>query len=490
MLDRSPTVGASLRMFSAKMGTPRSTPVKIEVPREHSIQKLNAYIPPSDTSSIKSYTPISVRYKDVTAQSLYSVPPSLSAAPAQPELAPFKRMPSSLPNPEQRMGYINLNGCSPVQSVTASSAASNVPVYVQPIVHNFEPLKPINIHVPESSTNTIPVTVDEKVKVTVKEKIENTRLYSRKSRTTISGEKPEWDNLDEEEKEYYFNEYDVRFNILITANRKHRVRKPEKGTSLKAYVNAYEDNVRMISAQRNTSNGKAMLAFSYYLLEACMTKFFKLSIFRGFAKFQVDNMYQYEQAMIELGELYVDMQDENVSPVWMMVKSFIIQTMIFLIGGAIAKMMGKNKKSIIDGLSSLVPKDAEYGDDDVIRSDNDMSILQKMYGMFDIFGTGMGESTNTRSAPAAAPTPTLSAAAAFAKGDDPLKESAAPKKAPSKYKRSGDKPTESEPSTAESTVPFSKYRRSKPTNFSRSKSVIPPNKNTSIDFVEIDDANM
>jgi len=258
---------------------------------------------------------------------------------------------------------------------------------------------------------------DTKIKIDVKDTIEKTRLFSKKSKHSISGSKPDWDNLPISEREFYFNEYDVRFNILVRKNKKFDIKKPERGESLSAYIHAYDENVKFIRTSMLTTNGKLLLSLSYHLVEAVMVSYFKLSIFKGFGKFQSSKMFIYEQSMLELGEIYSDGQDENCSPWVSIAKTAAIQTIIFLIGGAVAKMMGSKKSTMIDTISSMYPCAPETdsnGEECPPSSDNESSAVDKLMGLCGGAGMSALFGKKEKSEPVKNDIPS------FTKGDHPV----------------------------------------------------------------------
>ena len=246
-------------------------------------------------------------------------------------------------------------------------------------------------------------------------------MYSKASRKTVSGDTPDWDNLSDEDTEYYINEYNVRFNILKKNNSRFNIEKPDT-SSLSALVHAYECSVKMISTHMCTANWKVVLGLMYYGLEVVMVNLFKFTMFNGYGKFQNDKMKYYEQSMIELGEMYASKEDENASPLWAIAKMSLTQSLIFILAGFVSKWItGINKNTVLglfDGFYS--PNDVKYSEDGVAQPPNsndatDASGLLNMAGMATGgIGNVFGSLFNGK--------PKDKVASNFAKGADPVKK--------------------------------------------------------------------
>jgi hypothetical protein len=341
--------------------------------------------------------------------------------------------------------------------VPEPSVVSHVPINI-PMATVISPtvVKP-TLQIPTKVSVPTPVIFNTpdvpKINIKVKDVIERTNIHSRKNKLNLSGSTPDWDNLPESEKEYYFNEYDVRFNILVRSNTKFNITKPERGTSLSAYIHSYDENVNVIKTSMMTTNGKILVSLAYHLVEAVMVKYFKISIFKGFGKFQSDKMSLYEQSMLELGEMYGANQDQNCSPWWVIAKTAGIQTIIFLVAGFIAKKAGCGKSSIIDTISSLYPSGSsfdDHGNEKPPCTDKEVLAADKIVNLCGGVGSLFGSVSQSK--PKAENT--------FPKGDHPLQKATSvpvpqqDKPKPSMYR----KPKLDDDSSA-STVSSSVYRR-------------------------------
>ena len=187
----------------------------------------------------------------------------------------------------------------------------------------------------------------------IKQRLEPQRKYAVAPMKTIDGQDVDWDAMDENDTAYYLNEYKTKYNILSRYNKKSGVSAPSDDMGLSNMVKSYNDDVHRINIQLSTSNWKIFVSLFYYGIEALMRGYFKMTMFKGFGKYQYHKMYLYQQSMIELGEMFTDTESVKTAPHWKILQTSITQALIFIVSGFIAKSIGFNSN---EGILKLINK--------------------------------------------------------------------------------------------------------------------------------------
>lgn len=255
---------------------------------------------------------------------------------------------------------------------------------------------------PERQPERQPERLSER-KITVKSNIPKIRTFSMAQHKNADGSEVDWNNLNDEETVFYTYDYRRRIANLSNTHKKFKIQMPEEDMSLGNLVKYHKECVHTITVHNSTSNWKAVTVLGYYVIEFIMTKWLKLSVFKGFGKFQYNKMYLYEMSMIELGEMFTSEKSAEMAPHWKIAQITAIQTSLFLVAGIFSKyfpISSGNILAVIDRVYKPVPEGSRGGasndvDPPVVSdSDNTELISQLLNGMMNGIGQGGAAATN------------------------------------------------------------------------------------------------
>lgn len=266
-------------------------------------------------------------------------------------------------------------------------------------------------------------------KVTVKSNIPKIRTFSMAQHKNADGSEVDWNNLNDEETVFYTYDYRRRIANLSNTHKKFKIEMPEEDMSLGNLVKYHKECVHTITVHNSTSNWKAVTVLGYYVIEFIMTKWLKLSVFKGFGKFQYNKMFLYEMSLVELGEMFTSEKSAEMAPHWKIAQITAIQTSLFLVAGIFSKYFAGFPPGMIlaaiDRVYKPVPEGRRGGastndvDPPVVSdSDNTEFISQLLDGMMN----GRGNGTQAAATNGAEFNN-------FDKGADATKKADAPKKA-------------------------------------------------------------
>ena len=292
------------------------------------------------THSIPSVAPSVRSVRDVPANVTYHRPPI--AVPAPRNVPLFGNTESKLFN--NRPASVASTTSTRISFTASIPKTSTRPISV--MNSKFSGIETRKIAPKLKCGNVDEPRMGESRNIGIKQKLEPLNCHSMATHTTIDGGEVNWNVIDGEEERELRHEYMTKYKILKKCNSKFDI-EPPQDVSLEVLVSSYKKDVRRINQHLSTANWNVITSLFYYLIEAVMRGAFKMKMFEGFGKYQYKKMYLYQQAMIELGELFTDEEHTKIAPHWRILQISATQALIFVVAGFIAKWLGWNDSSFI-----------------------------------------------------------------------------------------------------------------------------------------------